>query len=75
MQKEKGSSPKRTLGQTLAVGLVFAVAGVVMFMLIFSALNQVDQATRLFTAFCTPPVVIGIFAGLYALYMRNKSEN
>ena len=75
MQNRNGSSPNRTLIQALVVGIILAAIGVALFLLIFAALNQVDQATRLFTALCTPPVVIGIIAGLYTLYFRNTREN
>ncbi|MAU09193.1 MAG: hypothetical protein CL607_05175 [Anaerolineaceae bacterium] len=75
MQNKNGSSPNRTLIQALVVGLVLAVIGIVLFLLIYAALDQVDQATRLFTALCSPPVVIGIIAGLYALYVRNSRED
>lgn len=75
MQNRNGSSPNRTLIQTLVVGLILAAIGIILFLLIFAALNQVDQATRLFTALCTPPVVMGIIAGLYTLYVRNTRKD
>jgi hypothetical protein len=67
-----GSSNYRTLYQALIVGGLFAVIGIVLFLVIYSALNEVDDAPRLFTALCAPPFAIALLTGIYILYVNRK---
>lgn len=63
--------PKR-LVNALIVGGLLAVLGVGLFLLLYVGLGtlNVQGAPRLFGALCTPPVVIGLIVGLYALIRR-----
>jgi nitrate reductase gamma subunit len=65
---------KRLTRATL-IGVVLAVLGVVLFLVIYVAMTNagVAPAPRLFTAMCVPPAVIGIIIGLYALLARRPA--
>jgi hypothetical protein len=54
-------------------GAVLAGLGVGLFLLIFFALNGVDQLTRLVIALCVPPLVMVVLLGGYILLIR-KTE-
>jgi hypothetical protein len=51
-------------------GAVLAGLGVGLFLLIFFALNGVDQLTRLVIALCVPPLVMVVLLGGYILLTR-----
>ncbi|QPC81631.1 hypothetical protein G4Y79_18330 [Phototrophicus methaneseepsis] len=75
MPDEKKPSNYRTLYQALLAGGVLAAIGIVLFLVIYAVLNEVDPATRLFTALCAPPVAIAILTGLFVLMInRSRSE-
>ena len=63
--------PKRLVNASIVGGLL-AILGVGLFLLLYVGLGaaNVQGAPRLFGALCTPPVVIGVVIGLYALIRR-----
>lgn len=60
--------PQKPLINASIVGGLLAILGVGLFLGIYALLGAADVASapRLFGALCTPPVIIGLLAVLYA---------
>ena len=63
--------PQRLINASIIGGLL-AVLGIGLFMLLYVGLGaaNVASAPRLFGALCTPPVIIGLIVGGYAITRR-----
>lgn len=66
----------RRLLNASMVGILLAVLGVGLFLLMYVALGAAgaESAVRLFGALCTPPVIIGVAVLLYSAITRRGSN-
>jgi hypothetical protein len=64
--------PSGSLRTPLLVGGGVAILGVVLFVIIYFAMEGAGAApaARLFTALCVPPALIAVSIGLYILFAR-----
>ncbi|NWF68234.1 MAG: hypothetical protein HXY40_04045 [Chloroflexi bacterium] len=63
---------QKTLSRTMLIGLMLAVLGIGLFLLLWAVFGQMGMANlpRLILALCLPPAVIALLVGGYMLLKR-----
>jgi len=62
------------LTKAFIVGGILSVAGIILFLLIYRLLSDMNPAARLFTSFIIPPVLLGIMLAAYRFMRGNMPE-
>ncbi len=67
---------RNSLSRLGVAGVVVAVAGVVLFVVLWAILGQmgVDTVARLLVAFCLPPALLALVIGAYILVVKPKRD-
>ena len=61
---------KQRLTRAAIVGLLLAIGGIVLFIVLWMLLNSLDQFPRLIIALCVPPAAITLVIGIYFLLIQ-----
>ncbi|MCS7072036.1 MAG: hypothetical protein NZM00_11060 [Anaerolinea sp.] len=65
---------QQQLTRALVLGAIAAIAAVLLFIVVWLALEDAEPAIRLFSALCLPPGVLAIIIGAYILVVRPKPQ-
>jgi hypothetical protein len=65
---------QQQLTRALVLGAIAAIAAVLLFIVVWLALEDTEPAIRLFSALCLPPGVLAIIIGAYILVIRPKPQ-
>jgi hypothetical protein len=63
---------RKRLNRALIAGGVLAAIGIVLFLVLYSTLNEMDFTPRLFIALCIPPALIALIMGIVTLFVRRS---
>lgn len=65
---------QQQLSRALVLGAIAAIAAVLLFVVVWMALEGAEPAIRLFSALCLPPGVLAIIIGAYILLVKPKAQ-
>jgi hypothetical protein len=65
---------KRGLTRAFIAGIVLALSGIGLFVILWLSLSSLDQFPRLIIAVCVPPALIALAIGIFFLLIQPGSK-
>lgn len=65
---------RQQLSRAAIAGAVLAVVGIVLFLVLYTALGGMDALPRLLISLCVPPAVMACVVGLFLLFTARRSD-
>lgn len=67
--------PTTPITRIAVAGAILGVVGIVLFLVLYSALSNTADLPRLLISLCVPPAVMAILLGIYLLVTARTTSN